>query len=495
MIEMIKNKEEVEQGKLDNEKGSKKAKALRKMRYWKEWREGGGSKDDDVHGSDKVREEPVRKMNNTMEEMKKLQDEVKKRRKDWEEEHIKSQVISKEDRKIEFESEKDEEVVEVPTLEPQGLLRVYRDRKEDVKEENKEGRAAEEEGSKRSNSIGGVEDMEEMKSKEIDEELNIIKDKVMVEVPTLEPKGPDRVYKDIEKEEEAGLGKKRELCMRCVYFPCICGLLDLEQRITQLRRQERKEGNEEVVKGGDEMSRDMVEGGGADKDREERGQEEITASTTPPPQPRTTPTDPADGNRKEEKREKEDLSLIELMRKKQREKEEEEKEKKKEQRKKGTPSRRLGSKKKEEDSRKVVEAPMRKLMESWVGGKKEEKPEKVVGIKGLLAKFSKENEKEQSFEDWKKTRQEQKQRKRKVEEDEVMVEQPKRLKNFSTAKPGKLNFKIINNDFSTCSNVGKGNEIATVGGGEHPGLVSNVTVTDTKNCAGRDNSSTFTDNK
>ena len=56
-------------------------------------------------------------------------------------------------------------------------------------------------------------------------------------------------------------------------------------------------------------------------------------------------------------------------------------------------------------------------------------------------------------------------------------------------------FCLFNNEFSTCSSVGNGHEIATVGGGELPGLVSNVTVTDMKKSAGRDISSKFADNK
>ena len=71
-----------------------------------------------------------------------------------------------------------------------------------------------------------------------------------------------------------------------------------------------------------------------------------------------------------------------------------------------SPARRLGLMKKGEDMKRVEEAPMRKMIESWIGGKNEKKAEKFVGVKGLLAKFSKEEEKEPSFEEWKKSRQE-----------------------------------------------------------------------------------------
>ena len=44
-----------------------KAKAVRKMRYWKEWRVGGEAKDDDVHGRNTEEEEAVRRVNDAME--------------------------------------------------------------------------------------------------------------------------------------------------------------------------------------------------------------------------------------------------------------------------------------------------------------------------------------------------------------------------------------------------------------------------------------------
>ena len=44
-----------------------KAKAVRKMRYWKEWREGGEVKDDDVHVRNTEEEEAVRRVNDAME--------------------------------------------------------------------------------------------------------------------------------------------------------------------------------------------------------------------------------------------------------------------------------------------------------------------------------------------------------------------------------------------------------------------------------------------
>ena len=44
-----------------------KAKAVRKMRYWKEWRVGGKAKDDDVHGRNTEEEEAVRRVNDAME--------------------------------------------------------------------------------------------------------------------------------------------------------------------------------------------------------------------------------------------------------------------------------------------------------------------------------------------------------------------------------------------------------------------------------------------
>ena len=172
---------------------------------------------------------------------------------------------------------------------------------------------------------------------------------------------------------------------------------------------------------------------------------EIITTTTPTPQSTIAP-------HKEEKK-KEEPTLIEKMRMMGKKKEEEiklagTKEKK-------TPGRKKNSKKKEEEKDKK-EVPMKNMMMNWVKKKEvseEEKSKEQRGVKALMDKFNKRTDNTNTYDEWKRKKEEKGGKKRKVEEvDRIEGKEPvmegqgrNKLPKINIPAMGKLNFKSKNN--------------------------------------------------
>ena len=180
--------------------------------------------------------------------------------------------------------------------------------------------------------------------------------------------------------------------MGCVFHPCLCNLMLLEKKISQIKGEEEieieAEGSREIGESPEVVEEGVVS---PDLDTKEGGQREVYVPNTPPPNPQSTPAKEEASKEVEEERVKEP-TLVEMLRITRKKKEEEEK---KEPRKRSTPLRRIISKKRGDEARK--EAPMRRMMEGWLDRKQEEKKR---GVKELLEKFSKEEDTSNSFSEW-----------------------------------------------------------------------------------------------
>lgn len=196
---------------------------------------------------------------------------------------------------------------------------------------------------------------------------------------------------------------------------------------------------------------------------------EIITTTTPTPQSTIAPN-------KEEKK-KEEPTLIEKMRMMGKKKEEEikltgTKEKK-------TPGRKKNSKKKEEEKEKEKkEVPMKNMMMNWVKKKEvfeEEKSKEQRGVKALMDKFNKKIDNTNTYDEWKRKKEEKGGKKRKVEEvdriegkDSVMEGQGRnKLPKINIPAMGKINFKSENN--LSCSSINGEGELQ-----EERGVVDGV---------------------
>ena len=184
---------------------------MRQMNYWKEWRE----ENAEIEIEEKKPQEeffPAKGEDEEMEKMLLCSKEMRKKRRDWKEEHNKVKF-----KKI--EPEKEEKMVEVPPLEPQGPLQIYKNKREDMPTGDEEdGKVDEDEEMIRKEEERKAEEEDEPSTerKEVSEEIiERIKNKeeVLVEAPNLEPLAPDQIYKhdcdknEEEKEEEVDLGK------------------------------------------------------------------------------------------------------------------------------------------------------------------------------------------------------------------------------------------------------------------------------------------------
>ena len=371
--------------------------------------------------------------------------------------------------------EKEKDVVELnrieealvvdPGLDLKGPGRIYSyGEKEDNSIEDEEVRRKKGEV-EAENKVDKIEKLE----KEKDTDIN---DEVLVEDPDMDPQGLNQVYM-IGDEYDEDLGGRKIFCTDCAFAPCLCDLTKLEIKLTALKKAKeeekevvKEEGKEEgspikpdVEKRFEEGKEDreemvqekMVEGGAQKEGREV----EIITTTTPTPQSTIAPN-------KEEKK-KEEPTLIEKMRMMGKKKEEEikltgTKEKK-------TPGRKKNSKKKEEEKEKK-EVPMKNMMMNWVKKKEvleEEKSKEQRGVKALMDKFNKKIDNTNTYDEWKRKKEEKGGKKRKVEEvdriegkDSVMEGQGRnKLPKINIPAMGKLNFKSKNN-LSCSSNNGEG---------------------------------------
>ena len=125
-----------------------------------------------------------------------------------------------------------------------------------------------------------------------------------------------------------------------------------------------------------------------------------------------------------------------------------------------TPGRRKNNKKKEEEQEKEV--PMKKMMMNWVKkkeGLEEEKNKEQRGVKALMDKFNQKMDNTNTYDEWKRKREEKGGKKRKVEEvDRIEGKEPvmegqgrNKLPKINIPAMGKVNFKSKNNP--SCSSI------------------------------------------
>ena len=209
MIEILKKNEEIE-----DKAEMRKERARMKMKDWKEWREGAG----DVEGDNGQTKEEGR----VMKELKEKTIVMKRRRKEWKE--IKEVKII--DERLKSENEKEIPMVRDPQLDPwdHGNLSSRIEEEEEKPEE----------AVKKGEDTGEDNKVKLITEEEIDkqEEFSLVRD------PPLDPWDYGELN-NIEKELVnelfgEGIMEKKDLCLECVYQPCICDMVKLEERLKEL---------------------------------------------------------------------------------------------------------------------------------------------------------------------------------------------------------------------------------------------------------------------
>ena len=251
MIEMLKAQEETEKSRNE----SKKDKARRRQKYWKEWRKRGeepGTQEVEKVVEEESKEALEQESKERMLEMRKRTTEMLKRRKEWEKEKGEKakKVKPKIDNKPPVQGEKELDLTENPLLDLPCEARPNTENKtEKGVEESKVCALGERES-----------DLRE------DPELDLqIERRPNIEV---EEKGEDEGA--CAEEEGIGVGG-RSLCLTCVHTPCLCALLKLEMKLQNLRKNPIKKKEEMTIGRKDEEAEDTREEATKGEEPENRG--------------------------------------------------------------------------------------------------------------------------------------------------------------------------------------------------------------------------------